>query len=240
MCLGKSRTGARITALFAVLLLLASPCFSAGYLAELLGLRSRAGQSSQQSLEEQQSFGKETLTGTVESYQVTPQQLQGMSETELLQRVQDLSSASEKVSTDFRNELTAINGSLESLKTQLDSLKGVNAISDEMYSEALTSLNNLAEKNTTLSDENAYNSGYIAGLEKKERQTKFFANTGVVLGFSNSMPTWGVTGNMGIKLGRGLMVGTGLNYMIGDFTSPVDLVWDLDKLSINATIGWEW
>lgn len=163
-----------------------------------------------------------------------------MSETELLQRVQDLSSASEQVSTDFKNELTAINGSLESLKTQLDSLKGVNAISDEMYSEALSSLNNLAEKNTALSDENAYNSGYIAGLEKKEKQTKFFANVGGVIGFNNSIPTWGVTSNIGLKMGHGLMIGTGLSYTIGDFTTPVELKWDLDKLSINATIGWEW
>lgn len=163
-----------------------------------------------------------------------------MSETELLERVKELSSASEKASIDFKNELTALNGSLESLKSQLESLKGVNAITDEQYEEVLFSLNNVAEKNTTLADENAYNSGYIAGLEKKEKQTKLFANAGGVIGFKDSAPTWGVTGNFGVKIGSGLMISTGASYMLGDFSTPLKLGWDLDNLAINATIGWEW
>ncbi len=239
MCLRKSRIGAKAIVCSVLLLLLAFPCFSAGYLAELLGVRFPAEQSSLQSQEEQASSENQT-TEMQESYLENQQELQEMSEMELLQRVQELSSASERVSTDFKEQLTVVNGSLENLKTQLENLKGVNKISDEQYDEVLSDLNRLASNNASMADENAYSKGYIAGLEERERQTKFFANAGAVIGFEDKLPTWGITGNMGMKFGRGLMIGTGINYMLGDFSHPIDLKWDLDNLSINATIGWEW
>lgn len=248
MCGRDSKLGVKGILLLSALLLLASPVWSVGYLAELLGVRSMAGTSSQQSQELQAQPSQEmeetemkTTDEVLESLQEEQLRLSEMSETELSQKLNNLLQALETKSIELDKLLATYDGSVESLKAQLESLKGAAQISDKMYDETLSSLNELAVKNTELADKNAYNEGFIAGLEKKEKQTKFFGNVGGVIGFKNSLPTWGITGNMGMKIGSGLMIGTGLSYMLGDFAkNPINLEWSLDNLSINATIGWEW
>ena len=247
MCGRKSRIGAKGILLLLVLCLLVSPAYSAGYLAELLGARYRAVTSSQPSQEPQQPSLENVEEKKVEmnpqqvleSLQEGQQKLSGMTETELSERLNNLTTALEMVSSDLDSRLIQFNGSVENLRTQLENLKGDAQISDVMYDEALESLNQLAVSNAQLADEANYNAGYIAGMEKKEKQTKFFGNVGGVIGFQNSNPTWGLTTNMGLKMGHGLMLGTGISYMFGSFTEP-KFTWDLDRMSINVTCGWEW
>ena len=36
------------------------------------------------------------------------------------------------------------------------------------------------------------------------------------------------------------MFKTGATYMVGSFSDLKDFSWSLDKLTLTATIGWEW
>lgn len=80
----------------------------------------------------------------------------------------------------------------------------------------------------------------IASALEKERGTKFFARVGGVIGFSDLMPTWGVSTSLGVRFGKGFLVEAGAQYMIGDFVSMPTIKPDLDKLQLTASVGWEW
>lgn len=124
-------------------------------------------------------------------------------------------------------------------KDEIDSLVGQIASDVEIVladlDEKEAIITELAEANSAQADQIAY----LQGKYDKEISTKFFANAGVAIGFKGNAPTWGVTGNLGLRFGKGLLVGTGVQYMVGTFTDkPFDL--GIDNLSINVTIGWEW
>lgn len=73
---------------------------------------------------------------------------------------------------------------------------------------------------------------------KASKRTKFFADLGVAFGLQEKTLQYGMTGDLGVKFGCGLMVKVGAVYMVGsDFGN---ISWGLDKLTATATIGWEW
>ena len=73
---------------------------------------------------------------------------------------------------------------------------------------------------------------------KKSTKTKFFADPGVAFGLKEKALNYGVTGDIGLRFGKGLMLKVGAVYMVGsDFTN---ISWGLDNLTATATIGWEW
>lgn len=242
MC-GKSlKLGTKIILLCALFALLASPLFAASYLEGILGVRGQTQEevSLAPSVRQLPETSATQTQASQESYQEILTQLPAMSETELLAKVEELSLALETESISYQNQLAEVSGLTESLKLQLESLKSENQITDAQYDEVLASLNDLASKNATQADQIAYDSGYKAGIASKDK-TKFFANAGFVLGFENSSPTWGITGNLGMKFGKGFMVSTGISYMLGDFVGkPFYTSWDIDNLTISLTAGWEW
>ena len=73
---------------------------------------------------------------------------------------------------------------------------------------------------------------------KESTKTKFFADLGVAFGLKEKALTYGVTGDIGLRFGKGLMLKVGAVYMVGsDFTN---ISWGLDNLTATATVGWEW
>ena len=88
---------------------------------------------------------------------------------------------------------------------------------------------------------NTYTDGLYAALQaalKESTKTKFFCDLGAAFGVKDKALTYGVTGDMGLRFGKGLMVKIGAIYMVGnDFQN---ISWGLENLTMTATIGWEW
>ena len=74
---------------------------------------------------------------------------------------------------------------------------------------------------------------------KKANGTKLFADVGIAIGFGDDSIKYGITGDVGTRFGKSFMVKTGIQYMLGSF-GKVDFGWNLQNLTVNATIGWEW
>ena len=120
------------------------------------------------------------------------------------------------------------------------------------YEELLKAFENrgyFVSKGTLSELENGVVSLYEDYLEKaaladayksETTKTRFFADFGVAFGFSEKTILYGATADFGLKLGRGLMIKTGATYMIGDFSDFKNVEWSLDKLTVSATVGWEW
>ena len=107
-----------------------------------------------------------------------------------------------------------------------DVLVGVEAVSSDIALQ-----NALIEaQNTQITD--------LKGQLKKATRTKFFADMGVVLGFQDAL-SYGVVGDLGMKTG-GVMVKTGLQYTLGNTAVGFAPAWDIRKMSVTATVGYEW
>lgn len=69
-------------------------------------------------------------------------------------------------------------------------------------------------------------------------RTKFFADLGAAFGVKEKTLTYGVTGDIGLRFGKGLMFKIGAIYMVGnDFQN---ISWGIENLTMTATVGWEW
>lgn len=80
----------------------------------------------------------------------------------------------------------------------------------------------------------------IESLKKELKKTKFFVDFGVAFGFKEQAITYGTVADMGMKLGKGLLIKTGVQYMMGNFADITNMSWSLDNLTVSATVGWEW
>lgn len=125
---------------------------------------------------------------------------------------------------------------LEGSKNSQENLELISEVRASLTGDMLSSLNVLEVNNTRQADEIAYTQGRL----DKETGTKFFAKVNGIVGFKDSKPTWGVGTSIGLRVGSGFLIETGVNYMVGDFVSKPSLEFDLDNLQIVAGIGWEW
>lgn len=83
-------------------------------------------------------------------------------------------------------------------------------------------------------------SSQIESLKKELKATRFFVDAGVAFGFKDKGVTYGVVGDMGLKLGKGFLTKVGVQYMLGDLSNISNLEWSLENMTVSATIGWEW
>lgn len=82
--------------------------------------------------------------------------------------------------------------------------------------------------------------GQIESLKKELKATRFFVDAGVAFGFKDKGVTYGVVGDMGLKLGKGFLTKVGVQYMLGDLSDIKNLEWNLENMTVSATVGWEW
>ncbi len=139
--------------------------------------------------------------------------------------------------SDSLNEKTILTGrSLEALRTTIDKIKSdtelMIADSQEMETKYIEAL----ETNARQADDLAA----IKESLKKEKSIKAFAKIGAVIGFKNNLPTWGISGAVGMRSGSGFLLEAGAQYMLGTFTSAPGLSFSLDSLAITCSVGWEW
>ena len=124
-------------------------------------------------------------------------------------------------SEDSQKTLTSLDGKVVIFGSELETVK--KDVEDVQSAMAL-----LIQKNEILENN-----------LKKANGTKFFADTGIAIGFGEESIQCGLTADIGTRIGGSFMVKTGVQYMIGSF-GAFDLGWDLKKLTVNATVGWEW
>lgn len=124
-------------------------------------------------------------------------------------------------STDSQQTLTSLDGKVVIFGSELETVK--KDVEDVQSAMAL-----LVQKNEIL--ENSL---------KKANGTKFFADAGVAIGFGEESIQYGLTADIGMRFGGSFMVKTGVQYMVGSF-GAIDIGWDLKKMTVNATVGWEW
>lgn len=93
----------------------------------------------------------------------------------------------------------------------------------------------LAESNRTLEEENTA----LQEKLKKAVRSKFFANVGALYNFKGKL---GVATNVGMRIGDGMMVSTGVQYMIGTLGDVAKIISDFnaEDLTASVTVGWEW
>ena len=124
-------------------------------------------------------------------------------------------------STDSQQTLTSLDGKVVIFGSELETVKkDVEDVQSAM--ELLVQKNEILENNL-----------------KKANGTKFFADAGVAIGFGEESVQYGLTADIGMRFGGSFMVKTGVQYMVGSF-GAIDIGWDLKKMTVNATVGWEW
>ena len=124
-------------------------------------------------------------------------------------------------STDSQQTLTSLDGKVVIFGSELETVK--KDVEDVQSAMAL-----LVQKNEILENN-----------LKKANGTKFFADAGVAIGFGEESVQYGLTADIGMRFGGSFMVKTGVRYMVGSF-GAIDIGWDLKKMTVNATVGWEW
>lgn len=74
----------------------------------------------------------------------------------------------------------------------------------------------------------------------KETKSKFFADLGLAFGFKNKSVTYGFAGDIGMRFGKSFIGKLGATYMFGSFSDIKNISWNIENLTVSATVGWEW
>lgn len=94
-----------------------------------------------------------------------------------------------------------------------------------VYSDLKTNVADLQEENAKL---------------LKETRSKFFADLGLAFGFKDKAVNFGFAGDIGMRFGSSLMGKLGATYMFGSFADIKNISWNIENLTVSATVGWEW
>lgn len=237
MCGIKSKHGARnIVMLLLLLLLVVSPCWSASRWEGLAGLFGEKEPTKQENPTSYQELEESSQENSMKPSQTQEQaDLSG-----LLSAVSALETEFTNYQTDLKSnqdKLTELNSISIALSEQLENLKATDKISEAEYSEIKESLVNNVETNKEADEEIAYLREKLAKAESESGTKGYFA-LNALMGFEDDMPTWGVGGTIGIRLGSNIMLQAGVDYMLGSFSDGIFPKWDLDNLRASCGIGW--
>lgn len=125
------------------------------------------------------------------------------------------------------------------LKTELEAYFKLEEVEDaeeaRVMKEYELNTNLLAESNSKLEEENKT---LQEKLDKAVR-SKFFANVGALYNFKGKL---GVSTSIGMRIGDGMMVSTGVQYMMGSLGDLLKSfsAFDAEDLTASITVGWEW
>ena len=240
MCKNSRTSLKRISVSLLLLLLLASPCFAAGRWFAISGLREAPSDSQSQSLPQQEEQLEQvaevetvatTPTTEEEASSQTPStQPYEIREDQIYEKLESLLSEYEKESMNYENQSSDLMNALTTLDGKLQSLEKTEAISEAEYSTVKSTMVEALSANKEQADR-------IAKLEN-EAKSKAYAKVNAVVGFEEKVPTWGLGGAIGVRLGDSLMIETGADYMFGTFSQMPSFDWDIDNLRITTGIGW--
>lgn len=155
---------------------------------------------------------------------------------------------------ELENDLATMSEALKSLQKEIDSTKVMTAgkkdeidtLVGAIANDVETVLLDLEEKDAIiaeLADANASQAdqlAYLQGRYDKEISSKFYAKIGGAFGFKEKKVQLGLVGDMGVRIGQGLVIGTGVQYMGFTLDNGIKCDWSLDNLTVNMTVGWEW
>lgn len=130
----------------------------------------------------------------------------------------------------------------EALSNLLEDLQSNSRLTKSQLSELILKLEALQSDIEVVNADSRAKDEQIKALANKAYGFHFFANAGAVVGFKDAKPTLGGVFNIGIKFGGGWTMGTGIQYQLMTFEGEkkFDFSWNIDKLSITATMGYEW
>lgn len=148
----------------------------------------------------------------------------------------------EEVKQSASSSETAQSETSEALSSLLDDLSNSSKLTKQQLSELISKLEGIEADIEVVNADSRAKDEQIAVLLKKAKSVKFFTNFGAVVGFKNAVPTLGAVVNLGVKFGNGIQIGTGAQYQIASFSTDkiLDVSWNIDKLSLTTTIGYEW
>lgn len=155
---------------------------------------------------------------------------------------------------ELESDLQTMSEALKSLQKEIDSTKVMTAgkkdeidtLVGAIANDVETVLLDLEEKDAIiaeLADANASQAdqlAYLQGRYDKEISSKFYAKIGGAFGFKEKKVQLGLVGDMGVRIGKGLVIGTGVQYMGFTLDNGIKCDLSLDNLTVNMTIGWEW
>lgn len=228
MCGKKSKNGVKIIVMLSLLfLLVASPCCAAAsWAAWFHGEEEPVTESQKASL---QLVPLEDQTVVTEFVEYSPTESQTPSQESKTDNLQKLEPKLKELET----QLTEANSSLQKLDSQLKAMEETNEISEAEAESVKESLVSTLTANTSLADRNAE-------LEK-EAGSKAYLLVGGFVGFDNNLPEYGVTLDLGIRIGSSLLLQTGIDYEIGNMENPFIMpTLNLDRMRFRAAIGWMW
>ena len=155
---------------------------------------------------------------------------------------------------ELENDLAKMSETLKSLQKEIDSTKlmtsgkkdEIDTLVGAIANDVETVLLDLEEKDAIIAELAEANAAqadqlaYIQGRYEKEISSKFFTNVGGAFGFKDTKIQLGLVGNMGVRIGKGLTIGTGVQFMGFTLDNGIKCDWSADNLTINMTVGWEW
>ena len=243
MCSRKSKIGSKRIVVFSlVLLLLASPCFARASWGALLNLvkdlrtdsQSQSLVVSQESLKEALEMAEELIlvenSAVEESSEMQSTQPSDKEKKEAIQALENLLKEYQKESIESEKLTDDVLISLAKLETQLTNLEKSDAITEAEYKANKDTLVALLEANAKQADR-------LAALED-EAGSKAYGKLYGVVGFEELSPTFGIGAGIGVRIGDSFMVEAGADYMIGNFSNPLNINWDMNKLRLTAGFGW--
>ena len=157
---------------------------------------------------------------------------------ELMQRVVDLQNSlesSKKVTVEIKDTVAELASAFQAY-TELEQVE------DALAKENSAKLDRMAASNVDYANRNVELETEKEILEnalKKEQSTKMFTNIGLVVGFQDKTPVYGASAQVGVRLGKGLTLAVGGQYMFGTFTNA-KFESDIDRMAFTGSVGWEW
>lgn len=238
MCRNSKNGAKNIVVLCFVFVLLASPCFA------------RASWGGLFSTKETTVSSAEVLK---ESVSLSPEEFSQVVSTELSEKTENVNyeelmsqyNALEKAFTESELRMQNVENWYNNLVTQLDNYAQSDKISEAEYQSVVDMVGSLADmgdKQISKIDEQnekiAQQDAEIAKL-KKASGTVAYGKFNALVGFENAIPNWSLGLALGTKFKNGMMLEMGANYRVGDLNDKLfNLGWDIDRLSVNASIGW--
>lgn len=185
------------------------------------------------SLVSQTSSQKETTEASKDSKNTETVSAEQQKKTETVKESENLSASSEQ-----NSKAAATSDKLNELLTLLEKSNFIlGAEKIDTVKQGMEDISYDLELNNALI---SAQSSQIESLKKELKATRFFMDAGVAFGFKENGLNYGVVGDMGIKFGAGFLTKVGVQYMLGDLSDIKSLKWNLENMTVSATIGWEW